>query len=146
MGGIFFSHAALLAGLTSLAIPILIHLLLKQKKLPLRFSTIQFFLKRDEKSLQRRKLRNLILLALRLLLLALLVLAFARPYLQESTAVKAARQRQQIVFVLDRYASMQAGNRWAKAKELMQQTVAGLNPTDRAALIDSGAQAEIISP
>jgi hypothetical protein len=115
MPGLLFSNAALLAGLGALAIPILIHLLLKQKRKPLRFSTIQFFQKRDEKTSQRRKLRNLMLLALRVLLLALLVLAFARPYLPGSAGVPAAGQCRQIVLVLDRSASMQAGDRWAKA-------------------------------
>ena len=43
MPGIFFSNALMLAGLTTLAIPVLIHLLLKRKKKRLRFSTIQFF-------------------------------------------------------------------------------------------------------
>lgn len=146
MGGLLFSNAALLAGLGALAVPILIHLLLKQKQQPLRFSTIQFFRKRDEKTSQRRKLRNLMVLTLRLLLLALLVLAFARPYLKETAAAQTATERRQIVLVLDRSASMQAGNRWAKAKELLWKTVSGLNSADRVALIDSGEQAEIISP
>ncbi|MGA2243516.1 MAG: VWA domain-containing protein [Verrucomicrobiota bacterium] len=146
MPGLLFSNAALLAGLGALAIPILIHLLLKQKRKPLRFSTIQFFQKRDEKTSQRRKLRNLMLLALRVLLLALLVLAFARPYLPGSAGVPAAGQCRQIVLVLDRSASMQAGDRWAKAMEQLQNAVAGLAPADRVALIDSRSPAEIMAP
>src|SRR6266487_925398 len=71
MSRLSFSNWALLAGLAALIIPILIHLLLRRKKQRLRFSTLQFFLKLDEKASQRRKLRNLALLAVRLLLVAL---------------------------------------------------------------------------
>jgi len=146
MPGLLFTNAALLAGLGALAVPILIHLLLKQRRKPLRFSTIQFFQKRDEKTSQRRKLRNWLLLSLRLLLLALIVLAFARPYLPGAAGSAAASQRRQLVLVLDRSASMQAGDRWAKARELLQNAVAGLHPADLVALIDSGAHAEILAP
>jgi hypothetical protein len=146
MGGLLFSNAALLAGLGALALPILIHLLLKQRRKPMRFSTIQFFLKRDETASQRRRLRNWLLLSLRLLLLALLVLAFARPYLQGSAGAQSPRQRQQLVLVLDRSASMQAGERWAKANEWLQKAVARLAPDDRVAIVDCGGPAEIIAP
>ena len=50
-----FANAALLGGLLALAVPILIHLLLKQKKKRLRFSTLQFFLKRDEQTTQEEQ-------------------------------------------------------------------------------------------
>src|SRR5690349_12874204 len=113
-----FTNALMLAGLSALAIPVIIHLLLKRKKKRLRFSTNQFFLKQDEQSSQKRKLRNWLLLALRLLIFTLLVLAFARPFLSQSKAAADARQRRQVIFVLDRSASMHAigtdGERWAQ--------------------------------
>ena len=59
----------------------MIHLLLKRKTERVRFSTIRFFVAQDLQASARRKLRNLLLLSLRLLILALLVFAFARPFL-----------------------------------------------------------------
>src|SRR6187200_1506358 len=116
----FFTNLALLGGFAALSIPILIHLLLKRKKQRLRFSTLQFFLKQDEQSTRRRKFRNWLLLAVRILLLTLIVLAFARPYLPNPLAGAAAAEKRQIVFVLDRSAGMQAndagGERWNRAK------------------------------
>lgn len=58
MPAVFFTNMALLSGLAALAIPILIHLLLKRKKQRLRFSTLQFFVKQDERASKRRKLRH----------------------------------------------------------------------------------------
>lgn len=79
MTSLFFTNTLMLAGMAALAIPILIHLLLKRKKKQVPFSTIRFFQLQDEQSSRRRKLRNWLLLALRLLIVTLLVLAFARP-------------------------------------------------------------------
>ena len=125
MGGLLFSNAMLLAGLGALVGPILIHLLLKQKPVLLRFSSILLLQKGEEEATRRRKFRNWLLLLLRLVLLALLVLAFARPYLPASPAAQSADQRRQIVFVLDRSASMQAGD--------------PLDPGDRLAAKNRGA-------
>ena len=146
MGGLLFSNAALLAGFAALAVPILIHLLLKQKPVSLRFSTILFLQKSDEDVTRRRKLRNWLLLVLRLALLALLVLAFARPYLPAPAGTNASGQPRQIVLVLDRSASMQAGDRWARATEWMHKAVDRLAPADRVAIIDSCSPAEVIAP
>lgn len=139
----------MLAGAAALAIPIVIHLLLKRKRKRLRFSTIQFFLKQDEQSSKRRKLRNWLLLTLRLLIVALLVLAFARPFLQESGGQRADRNRQQVILVLDCSASMQSvgtdGPRWAKAIDQARKIVAGLGSEDRVAVLGCSAHVDVIS-
>ena len=43
MTRLLFTNLTMLAGLGALAVPILIHLLLRRKKRRLRFSTLQFF-------------------------------------------------------------------------------------------------------
>ncbi len=115
MTRLLFTNLTMLAGFAALAIPILIHLLLKRKKQRLRFSTLQFFRRHDEHSSQRRKLRNLLLLAVRLSLLSILVLAFARPFLPDYQGVSTPQKRRLAVFVLDRSASMQATDQSKKS-------------------------------
>ena len=149
MPGIFFTNVWMLAGLAVLSVPVLIHLLLKRKKKRLRFSTVQFFIQRDEQSSQRRKLRNWLLLALRLLVCTLLVLAFARPYLPNQGAAGAGAPPRHVVIVLDRSLSMQAnapdGPQWLRAREFSRQILAQLKPADQAALIGCGSKAEVLS-
>lgn len=149
MPGFFFTNTFLLAGLAALGAPVLIHLLLKQKKKRLRFSTIQFFLKQDEQSSQRRKLRNWFLLALRLLIFTLLVLGFARPYLPQGQAGGAGQKKRQVIFIVDRSASMQAADtgvsRWVQAKKRIEQALGELKLEDRAALIGCSSHADILS-
>jgi hypothetical protein len=147
--GISFINSLMLAGLAAVVIPIIIHLLLKRKKKRLQFSTLQFFLKRDHQSSQRRRLRNWLLLTLRLLIIALLVLAFARPYLTRSGAAGADHPRQQAIFALDLSASMHSvgsdGSRWAQAKEQIQKALSTLRPDDRVALVGCSTHADVLS-
>jgi hypothetical protein len=147
MPGLFFTNAWMLAGLAALAVPVIIHLLLKRKKKRVRFSTVQFFIKQDEQAAQRRKIRNWLLLTLRLLICALLVLAFARPYLQDSGTAQGQQKRQTII-LLDRSLSMQASPadsaNWERAKETVRQVLADLRPDDRVAIVGCGFQAETL--
>lgn len=149
MPPIFFTNIWMLAGLAGLAIPILIHLLLKRKKKRLRFSTLQFLFRHDQQSSKRRKLRHWLLLALRLLIFTLLVLAFARPYRPQSASAAAGRKRRQAIFILDRSASMQAGatggERWRQAAERVKKALSEFTADDRAALIGCAGHSDLIS-
>jgi hypothetical protein len=69
----------LLGGL-ALSIPVLIHLVRKEKTEIIPFSSLMFLLRVPKSSIRQQKIKNLLLMALRLLLLALLVGAFTRPY------------------------------------------------------------------
>ena len=149
MQGLLFTNTLMLAGLAALAIPILIHLLLKRRKKKLAFSTIRFFQQQDEQSSRRRKLRNWLLLALRLLIVTLLVLAFARPFARQSQASAETRKQRRVVFVLDSSASMLAtgteGQRWAQAKAQIQKVLSGMQSDDLCALIECGTHANVLS-
>lgn len=149
MPPLFFTNPWMLAGLAALSIPILLHLLLRRKKRRVRFSTIQFFLRQDEQASARRKLRNWLLLALRLLICTALVLAFARPWLSGGAAAGQTRPQQELIVLIDRTLSMQANGpgttKWEQAKDAARKLLAGLGPADRAALVGCGFQAEVLS-
>src|SRR5277367_1930263 len=97
----------LLAGLVALAAPVLIHLLMKVKGRRMPFSTVRFFAK-AQGSRDRNKIRHWLLLFLRLLLLALLVSAFARPFWPVSQVEAAQPKARSVLILLDCSASMQA--------------------------------------
>ena len=61
----------------------LIHLVRREKSEIIRFSSLMFLLKVPKRSIRQQKMKNLLLMALRLLILALLVGAFARPYMTQ---------------------------------------------------------------
>lgn len=144
-----FTHAFLLSALAGLGIPVLLHLLLKQRNPRMRVSTLRFFEIQDTRSSSRRKLRNLLLLLLRLLVFALIVLAFARPYLPEGWGGTARPKRRDVILVLDRSLSLRAIDsgkpRWPAALAEARRILATLTEGDRAALIGIGERAEVLS-
>jgi len=74
-------HPALIAGLALVAIPLVLHLLMKARPKPLVFPALRLLHERRLTTARRLKLRHLWLLALRMLVLAGLVLALTRPRL-----------------------------------------------------------------
>lgn len=113
-----------LAGLAALGLPLWLHLLRQFKRTPQPFSSLMFFERRVQSSVRHRRLRYLMLLALRLALLALLVFAFANPYFMRST--NAQTRRKLTLIVVDHSFSMRANNHLEKAKEKARQLVRDL--------------------
>ena len=106
-----------LVGLAALAIPVLIHLIQRERKRVVEFPSLMFLRKIPYQSVRRRRIRDWLLLAMRLAALALIVLAFARPFFRR-TELAAATQNgaREVVILLDISYSMEYGDRWQKAK------------------------------
>src|SRR6185312_3714430 len=105
-----FLYPAFLFALFSLAIPVLIHLFNFRRYQKIYFSNVQFLKEVQEQQSSRRNLKELLILAARLLALFFLVLAFARPYISGQKNSKAGAQRVVSIFVDNSY-SMQTLNR-----------------------------------
>ncbi len=79
-----FLNPFFLIGASVLALPVLIHLVRRERSEIVPFSSLMFLLKIPKRMIRQQMLKNLLLMALRLLLIALLVGVFARPYLVQS--------------------------------------------------------------
>ena len=97
-----------LAGLAAVALPVWFHLLRKHKSTPLPFSSLMFFERRTQSSIQHRRLQYLLLFSLRTLLLVLLALAFAGPFIFGGP-VAASGGRKLVVVAIDNSFSMRQG-------------------------------------
>jgi len=80
----FATTALAIAGIAGIAIPILIHLLARQRRKPIRWAAMRFLLEAYRKHRRRLQLEQWLLLAVRCLIIAILGLALARPLLQGS--------------------------------------------------------------
>ena len=80
-----------LAGLLALGVPVFVHLLRRQTTTPRPFSSLMFFERGMQSSTRHRRLRYLLLFALRMALVALLVLAFANPFIRRANAGASGR-------------------------------------------------------
>jgi hypothetical protein len=74
-------HPAILFGLALVAVPVILHLLLRQKPKRIIFPALRLLEKRRKQNVRRFRLRHLWLLLLRMLAIGLLVFAIARPSL-----------------------------------------------------------------
>ncbi len=70
-----------------------------------------FFERRTQSSIKHRRLKYLLLFALRCAFIALLVLAFARPYIH-SSAIARANSGRTMVFAIDNSFSMRQDDRF----------------------------------
>src|SRR5260370_17173724 len=102
-----FVHAAYLWGLAAVALPIIVHLFNQRRPRPLAFGAIEFVLRSQRQKARRLRLRQVLLLALRCLLIAAVACALARPSLRPRGAETAqAAGPQATALVLDASLSM----------------------------------------
>lgn len=132
-----------LAGLAAVAIPVLIHLIQRERKRVVEFPSLMFLRRIPYQSVRRRRIRHWLLLMMRAGALALIALAFARPFFRQSAiAAAAAGGAREVVILLDRSASMGYGDHWQRAQEAARRVVRGLGSGDRATLVLFGRNAE----
>src|SRR5215470_3208195 len=141
-----FLNPFLLFGSVALAIPVLIHLVRREKSEIIPFSSLMFLLKVPKRSIRQQKMKNLLLMALRLLILALLVGAFARPYMtQPAKPTPNANSNQGAVLLLDNSYSMQYGDNFKKLKAEAQKRIDALRAGDRMAIVAFNESASLLS-
>ncbi len=137
-----FLNPLLLFGLMAAAIPILVHLFNFRRPRRVVFSSLQFLRALEKSTMQRMRVQQWLLLALRILALAALALAFARPVL-EGGGPALGRANASVVLVVDNSPSMQFRNAqgayFDQAKTLATTLVEGLEDGDEVFLLPTAA-------
>ena len=132
-----------LAGIAALAVPFYVHLLRRHTTNPRPFASLMFFERRTQSSIKHRRLRYIALLSLRALLLLLLALAFANPFISR-TAAKMNSEKMELL-VVDNSFSMRAGTRLADAKREALSVLSSRRPTDKAQVMALGSQIQVLT-
>ena len=83
-----FLYPSFLWALLALAIPIIIHLFFFRRFKKVYFTNVKFLKEVKEETSARRKLRNFLVLLMRLLAIAMLVFAFAQPFIPQTEEVQ----------------------------------------------------------
>ncbi len=140
-----FGQPLFLLALAGAALPVLIHLLTRDRVRQVSFSTLRFFAEASQRVLRRKKFRERLLLATRMAMLALLALAFARPMFGKAPALEPGQSvRHARVVLLDTSASMRRGERFATARALAGEAIDELQAgTDGVALVTFDRSARI---
>ena len=137
------TSAWFLAGLAAVALPIWLHLLKRHKTTPQPFSSLMFFETREQSSVKHRRLDYLLLFCLRTLLLILLVLAFAGPFIMGKPGTLAG-EKKLTVLAIDNSFSMRQGNRFSRARDEAIGALARLNAADQAQILAFSDQVQLM--
>ena len=130
--------------LAALAIPVLIHLIQREKKQVIRFPSLMFVQRVPYKSIQRRRVHNWLLLLVRLAALTLIVLAFTRPFFErEDLGTATGGGAREVVVLLDQSYSIGYADRWERAQAAATEAINGLGPGDRGSVVLFSSGAEI---
>jgi hypothetical protein len=129
--------------LAGLAIPVLIHLIQREKKQIIRFPSLMFVQRVPYKSVQRRRIHNWLLLLVRLSALAMIVFAFARPFVERQQAIVPGVGAREVVVLLDQSYSIGYADRWERARAAAYDAIGKLAPGDRASVVLFGSGVDI---
>ncbi len=138
-----------LAGMLAVGLPVFVHLLRKQTTVPRPVSSLMFFEQGKQSSVRHRRLRYLLLFALRTLAVLLLALAFARPYFRHKTVL--ASDKLLLVAIDDSYSmnakagGTAAGTKLDEAKREAEAALAGKSAGQKAQVIELGGQIRLLT-
>ena len=135
-----FLNPAILIGLAAATIPVIIHLLNLRKLKKIEFSTLIFLKELQKNKIRRVKLKQWLLLALRVLIILLIVTAFARPTLEGvSLGGTTSAAKTTALFILDDSFSMsvvdQNGSYINQAKQTIKKLLTNFEEGDEVGLI-----------
>jgi len=131
-----------LGGLAALGIPVFVHLLRKHVTIPRPVSSLMFFERGTQSSTRHRKLRYLLLFALRFALILLIVLAFANPFIRRAAA---GANGHLVIIVLDNSFSMRAADRFAQARQQALAALAAKPHSAKAQIMALGGRLDILT-
>jgi hypothetical protein len=123
-------------GALAIAAPIILHLIRRSPRGEVPFSSLMFLAPTPPRLTRRSRLDQLLLLFLRGLALALLALAFTRPFLRQAASLNLDdSERRRVVVLVDQSASMRRGTVWERAVALADGVIASARPGDQLAVI-----------
>ena len=134
-----FLFPAFLLGAVTIAIPLLLHLVRRERGPVVPFSAVRFVRRSPAVRTRRPRLRELLLLLLRVTALLLLTLAFARPFV-----VDAVPERPITVVAIDRSLSMSAPGQMEQARRLGAAAVERAPAGHRVAVVAFDDRAAVV--
>lgn len=141
MFGISFLSPLFLVAAVAAAVPILLHLFHRKTEVVIDFPAVRLLTRAPVQQHRRRRLRELILLALRVAALVLLALSFARPYFAGAMAPESAPLT---VIALDTSLSMSAPGQFDRARAAAGRALDAAPSSHAVALVSFADAAAIV--
>ena len=136
-----FTHPLFLIGIVAVGIPIAIHLLQLRRYKKVYFSNVDMLEELHNEDRRQRNLRQLLILAMRILAIVFLVLAFSQPVIRNKTSQLRAGGTVVSVYVDNSY-SMESGGMdgslLESARRKAREVAAAYKPDDQFQLLTNG--------
>lgn len=128
-------------------LPVLFHFVRRMKARRVPFSSLMLLKATPKELVKRRRLRDLLLLAVRAAMLLLLTFAFARPFIpQDSIPFVADRQEQSVAILVDLSYSMQVSGVFEQARNALVDRIDAASDGDELSLIRFSDAARQLTP
>ncbi len=127
-------------GALAISLPILFHLIRRQPRGQVEFSSLMFLRPTPPRLTRRSRLDNWPLLLIRALALMLLAAAFARPFLRSATLSDSELPGRRLMLLVDTSASMQRTGMWQQVLDEANALIDDLRPADRLAIVTFDSQ------
>ena len=140
-----FLAPAFLLGLLAIGVPLWLHRVARADPTRHPFSSLMLLEASETQRTAKRTLRYWLLLIVRILLLVVLALAFAQPFLRNELAARAAGNARLHAIVLDASLSMREGERWQRALRAAEDALREVRSSDRVMLLSAdGRQVRVM--
>jgi hypothetical protein len=143
MFGLSFLAPLFLVGAIAAAIPIALHLFHRRAEPVIDFAAMRYLRQAPVEQAKRRRVRELVLLALRVTALALMAFAFARPYIASASASLAGGAT---VVLVDTSASVTAPGQFEQIRSRVADIIRGTPSTHAVAVLSFAQTADVIAP
>ena len=141
-----FLNPIFLFGAMAAGVPILVHLVRRTRAPRIQFPSLMFLRKIEQKTIRRRKLRNLLLLLMRCAALLLLALAFARPFFTGATPVSASGDHNSTVILVDGSYSMRYGDVFNRARQSARNMINDAASDEQLAVLLFSKSYQVLMP
>ncbi len=142
-----FLNPIFLIALATALLPILYHLVRRVQAKKVQFSSLMFLKMTPREVVRRRHLQHWLLMAIRCILLALLALAFARPFIpKENIPFLSQREDRSVVLVIDNSYSMGFGDLFEQAKAEARRKLSEAAGDDEYAIILFSNETQQLTP
>lgn len=132
-------------GALAVAAPILFHLIRRTTRDKIPISSLMFLQPSPPRVTKRSRIENWVLLLLRCLIICLLALGFARPFLQQPMASDTPENLgQRVVMLLDHSASMRRDNLWEELRQGLASELEEIPARDEVAVYFFGDRLESV--
>lgn len=143
MFGVSFLSPLFLGAAVAVAVPIALHLFRRRTEVVIDFPSVRLLHQVPIERQRRRRLREIILLILRVTALVLLALSFARPYVAVALAPLTAPLT---VVAVDTSMSLSAPGQFARVRDAAKQAVQSAPASDAVSLVAFADSATVVVP